>query len=88
MATAALHPHAPVQFENNPVFVNKQLDLDHQINHHGAIFAKQLIGDALRQRVESIDHETCEPGDEDTFFWAISARSTASTCAGRRTSLA
>ncbi|KXJ93330.1 ornithine decarboxylase [Microdochium bolleyi] len=27
-----------------------------------------MIGDALRERVESIDHETCEPGDEDTFF--------------------
>lgn len=30
--------------------------------------SKLLIGDALRQRVESIDHESCEPGDEDTFF--------------------
>jgi len=32
--------------------------------------AKELIGDALRRRVESIDHEFCEPGDEDTFFVA------------------
>ncbi|KAI0398168.1 ornithine decarboxylase [Xylariaceae sp. FL0594] len=27
-----------------------------------------MIGDALRQRVENIDHESCDPGDEDTFF--------------------
>ncbi|KAI4594931.1 Ornithine decarboxylase [Pestalotiopsis sp. 9143b] len=27
-----------------------------------------MIGDALRRRVESIDHESCDPGDEDTFF--------------------
>lgn len=31
---------------------------------------KELIGAALRARVESIDHEFCEPGDEDTFFVA------------------
>ncbi|KAH7033473.1 pyridoxal-dependent decarboxylase [Microdochium trichocladiopsis] len=68
MATAALHPHAPVQFENNPIFVHKQPEFDQQNSRHGAIYAKQMIGDALRQRVESIDHETCEPGDEDTFF--------------------
>lgn len=42
--------------------------------HHGAApvhpSPKQLIGDALRHRVESIDTELCEPGDEDTFFVA------------------
>ena len=32
--------------------------------------AKVLIGEALRSRVESIDHEFCEPGEEDTFFVA------------------
>ncbi|KJZ75001.1 Ornithine decarboxylase [Hirsutella minnesotensis 3608] len=31
---------------------------------------KQLIGEALHQRVVSIDHEVCEPGDEDTFYVA------------------
>lgn len=31
---------------------------------------KELIGAALRARVESIDHEFCEPGEEDTFFVA------------------
>jgi ornithine decarboxylase len=31
---------------------------------------RQLIGDALRNRVESIDTELCEPGEEDTFFVA------------------
>ena len=32
--------------------------------------AKQLIGEAFRQRVESVDNEFCDPGDEDTFFVA------------------
>lgn len=68
MATAALHPHAPILFENSHIFVNKKSDFGLQNSHHGAIVAKQMIGDALRERVESIDHETCEPGEEDTFF--------------------
>lgn len=52
------------------------------VDGHGAVFDNNetqpsghisptsLIGNALRQRVESIDHEDCEPGDEDTFFVA------------------
>lgn len=39
-------------------------------HHHEGPTAKELIGNALRQRVESIDHEDCEPGEEDTFFVA------------------
>ncbi|UNI19647.1 Ornithine decarboxylase [Purpureocillium takamizusanense] len=31
---------------------------------------KQLIGEALHQRVQQVDHELCDPGDEDTFFVA------------------
>ncbi|GAP84053.1 putative ornithine decarboxylase [Rosellinia necatrix] len=64
MATALVDYSAPTYFENNPI-LTKNLVVDH---NHGAIVAKQMIGDALRQRVESIDHESCDPGDEDTFF--------------------
>ncbi|KAM4066476.1 pyridoxal-dependent decarboxylase, pyridoxal binding domain-containing protein [Hirsutella rhossiliensis] len=35
-----------------------------------SVDAKQLIGDALHQRVVAVDHEVCEPGDEDTFYVA------------------
>lgn len=38
--------------------------------HHGAGLSKQLIGEALKSRVESIDPDTCDAGDEDTFFVA------------------
>jgi ornithine decarboxylase len=37
---------------------------------NGANNPKQLIGAALKDRVENIDHDICEPGDEDTFFVA------------------
>jgi ornithine decarboxylase len=40
------------------------------LEHHGANTPKGLIGNALKKRVESIDHEVCEPGDEDSFFVA------------------
>ncbi|KAF2176705.1 ornithine decarboxylase [Zopfia rhizophila CBS 207.26] len=37
---------------------------------HGAGRAKQLIGEALKSRVEAIDQDTCGVGDEDAFFIA------------------
>ncbi|KAI1283400.1 ornithine decarboxylase [Xylaria sp. FL0933] len=65
MATALVDYSVPAYFENNPILHKKSLSVDH---NHGAVVAKQMIGDALRHRVESIDHESCDPGDEDTFF--------------------
>ncbi len=35
---------------------------------HGGHKSKKLIGQALKKRVENIDHDICEPGEEDTFF--------------------
>jgi ornithine decarboxylase len=67
------------EFSNNHVFLkscnNGFFDYNHHVNHghhdeRKAGSAKQLIGDALRERVESIDTEFCEPGAEDTFFVA------------------
>ncbi|KAI8624330.1 ornithine decarboxylase [Xylariaceae sp. FL1651] len=65
MATAIVDYPVPAYFENNHILAKKNLVFDH---NHGATVAKQMIGDALRQRVASIDHESCDPGDEDTFF--------------------
>ena len=39
-------------------------------NDNGVNNPKQLIGKYLKERVESIDHDVCEPGEEDTFFVA------------------
>ena len=40
------------------------------IDNNGASKSKQLIGAALKSRVEAIDHDICDVGDEDTFFVA------------------
>lgn len=37
---------------------------------HGSDLPKRLIGNALKKRVESVDPDTCEAGDEDSFFVA------------------
>ncbi|KAG6004388.1 Ornithine decarboxylase [Claviceps maximensis] len=67
MATAVLdNYHQNV----NHMLMKKPLLADYAHHQHAAVDPKQLIGNALRKRVESIDHEACEPGDEDTFFVA------------------
>jgi ornithine decarboxylase len=38
--------------------------------NNGVTIPKQLIGNALKERVQDIDHDTCEAGEEDTFFVA------------------
>ena len=38
--------------------------------NNGVTTPKQLIGNALKERVQSIYYETCEAGEEDTFFVA------------------
>ena len=40
------------------------------IELNGANIPKHIIGAALKDKVENIDHDACEPGDEDTFFVA------------------
>lgn len=68
MATVTVKQIAPVIFNSNHIYdyVQKDVFLDAQQN--GVLLAKHMIGDALRRRVEGIDHESCDPGDEDTFF--------------------
>ena len=71
MATALYDHVVPVPFpENRFNLETKSRHLFFDPNHGVKSTPQQLIGDALRQRVENIDHEFCEPGDEDTFFVA------------------
>lgn len=39
-------------------------------DHNGLNLARDLVGDAFQQRVNSVDGDTCEVGDEDAFFVA------------------
>jgi ornithine decarboxylase len=68
MATTVIEQFVPNVNHNHVVI--KEAHLIGSDQHHGALCSKQMIGDALHQRVESVDHEMCDAGDEDTFFVA------------------
>lgn len=68
MATAVLDNYTNNEHHTH-VALKKPIFLDSP-QQHGVINPKQLIGDALHQRVQAIDHELCDPGEEDTFFVA------------------
>ena len=76
MATALVDTYTQINFTNNHVFVKDPINngfygpkLHHGGNNDGPS-PKELIGNALRERVENVDHEDCAPGEEDTFFVA------------------
>ena len=68
MATAVIDTFNHVNHAH--MLMKKPLLADTLHQHHAVIDPKQLIGEALHRRVQAIDHEVCEPGDEDTFFVA------------------
>jgi ornithine decarboxylase len=69
-----MSPTAITTIANTPSFTSIDLYLEDTkstyLELNGGNVPKQLIGAALKERVENIDHENCEPGDEDTFFVA------------------
>ncbi|PHH61785.1 hypothetical protein CDD81_7949 [Ophiocordyceps australis] len=65
MATAVLDNYSPNIAKHGHMLVKKPL-----YQSHAVLDAQQLIGEALHQRVTRINHDDCEPGDEDTFFVA------------------
>lgn len=67
--TTAVFDHHVDPIHQSP-FLAKRLTVPSAPSRDGPAVAKQLIGDALARRVEAVDHELCEPGDEDTFFVA------------------
>ncbi|KAF2156965.1 hypothetical protein K461DRAFT_220752 [Myriangium duriaei CBS 260.36] len=48
-------------------FVKKHVD---EVANDGASLSRELIGNALQQRVKLINEDTCLPGEEDAFFVA------------------
>ncbi|EEY17931.1 ornithine decarboxylase [Verticillium alfalfae VaMs.102] len=74
MATVALEQYAlpTINYDRSyhTILKAKQQYADHAPANNAVITPKQLIGEALRRRVESIDTESCGAGEEDTFFVA------------------
>jgi hypothetical protein len=68
-----MSPSAITTIETTPSFTSLNSYYDEKSSYielNGANIPKHIIGTALKEKVENIDHEACEPGDEDTFFVA------------------
>lgn len=39
-------------------------------HNRGISLSQHLVGEALKDQIRTIDHESCDPGDEDAFFVA------------------
>ncbi|KAF2266299.1 ornithine decarboxylase [Lojkania enalia] len=67
MAPSALTP--TTEDYSYEAIISKDISLGGVVDH-GVSKAKELIGHALKSRVETIDQNTCEAGEEDAFFVA------------------
>lgn len=69
-----MSPSAIVTIPRNATLSSIDTYIEHtkstNLELNGVNDPKQLIGAALKERVQNIDHDSCEPGDEDTFFVA------------------
>jgi len=65
-------PSAISVIETTPTLLstNSLFEKTSYLEFNGVNTPKGLVGKALEERVEAIDHESCEPGEEDTFFVA------------------
>ncbi|KAL7958856.1 pyridoxal-dependent decarboxylase [Trichoderma compactum] len=68
MATAVLDNYVQNVIHNH--VVKKKPQYLGALQNNVAVDPKQLIGEAFHQRVGAVDHELCDPGEEDTFFVA------------------
>lgn len=64
-----IQEQCPIYLENLPNGIIKASGLNN-VDYEGPEFGKQLVKAALKKRVEQVDDETCEPGEEDSFFVA------------------
>ncbi|KAF8464617.1 pyridoxal-dependent decarboxylase [Kalaharituber pfeilii] len=64
---------APSAIATFPYTPQQEYNTSYQAESFNGIkkaFAKKLIGNALQERIDSIDQDNCEPGGEDAFFVA------------------
>jgi ornithine decarboxylase len=69
MAPTCLGIQEYTSFDSLPAITSKTETIAWSQNHGGNT-AQSMIGDAMKARIETIDHDTCDPGDEDAFFVA------------------
>lgn len=68
-ATTTTTQYEPLTF-NSDLAILKYAALEPQPLHHGPRGFKDIVQEALKQRVESVDPDACLAGEEDAFFVA------------------
>lgn len=68
-ATTTTVQYAPLTLNSDLTDV-KCTALETQPHHHGPRASKNIIQEALKERVENIDPDVCLAGEEDAFFVA------------------
>lgn len=61
--------YEPLTFNSNLTDL-KYSSLETQAHHHGSRGSKDIVQEALKQRVESVNPDVCLAGEEDAFFVA------------------
>ena len=62
-SATGIHEYESDYLNHKPLAVNYTY-------HNGTEAQKKLVKNALKQRVDEIDTDSCEPGEEDAFFVA------------------
>lgn len=68
-ATQIINETNPIVYDHIPTGLIRASGADYA-SQDGSGISRQLIQNALKKRIQSIDEDTCEPGDEDAFFVA------------------
>ena len=70
-AITTTETYAPLNFQHNTHWQNyPAVSKQHGSELGGTKSPKDLIGEALENRVKNIDQDVCEPGEEDAFYVA------------------
>ncbi|KAL8688208.1 MAG: hypothetical protein Q9218_005827 [Villophora microphyllina] len=63
-------PITTITEEHITINFDKEIFVDYGKSRDGIAFGKTLTQDALKRRIQDIDTDGCNPGDEDAFFVA------------------
>lgn len=69
-AVSTITDYANANVESNPGQLIRARGSSYSSGYDGPAVSKAIVADALKQRVEGVNGDTCEAGEEDTFFVA------------------
>ncbi|KAI9818115.1 MAG: Ornithine decarboxylase [Pycnora praestabilis] len=68
-ATTTLQHYTPLNLDKDYTIARKTVNGNYH-HYDGKHISEPLMGEAFKERIDNIDHDNCEPGEEDAFFVA------------------